>query len=74
MNKGAEITIRKVGNGFVVTPAYDMRHGGITANEDVLVFQELTGDHHYPNALVHWIEGHFKDEPTPPQSSKDTSS
>jgi hypothetical protein len=63
MNRGDEITIRKVGNGFMVTPAYDIRGGSVVAHTEVMVFQQL-GDPsagNYPQTLMDWLLVHFGD-------------
>ena len=57
MNKGDEITIRQVSNGFVVSAPYDIRFAG-PKTADVLVFQSLTGEE--PQSLIEWLVKHFE--------------
>jgi hypothetical protein len=62
MNKGDDVTIRRVGNGFMVAPALDNR-SEVMARSEVLVFQQL-GDPsagNYPQTLMDWLLVHFGD-------------
>ena len=52
MNKGEPVNIRKVGNGFIVTP---IQHPATAVSDhETMVFNEII-------CMNDWLEGHFKD-------------
>jgi len=57
MEKNVSIEIRKVTNGFIVTPVLSMQHAMLEERNETLVFNELKG--YSGRSLVEFLEDHF---------------